>query len=70
MAVADQKKLSAWDRAMARFGTYFEERGLTVKDIPAAIVIHEVIGLAIAITAWTVRRISEERACDISAHSF
>lgn len=34
--------LSGWERAVAKFSAYFEERGLGPQDIPTAIVIHEV----------------------------
>lgn len=35
-------KRSPWERAVAKFGAYFEEQGLGAADVPAAIVIHEV----------------------------
>lgn len=52
---------TAWDRALSRFGDYFKEKGLQTKDIPAAIVVHEILGLAIALTAWTVRCLPSKR---------
>lgn len=44
---------SAWERAVARFGAAFEEQGLSAADIPAAIVVHEVVGLAMAAGFWS-----------------
>jgi hypothetical protein len=37
-----QQGSSGWQRAVAKFGAYFEEKGLGAKDVPMAIVIHEV----------------------------
>lgn len=54
-AAVVEVKQSPFERAIAKFGAYFEERGLTPADIPAAIVVHELIGLVIAAGAWTVR---------------
>lgn len=45
---------SGWQRAVRKFGQYFEEQGLGPKDIPVAIVVHELLGLLIAAGAWTV----------------
>lgn len=42
-------KRSPWERAMAKFGAYFEEQGLGAADVPAAIVIHEVCAAAAAL---------------------
>jgi hypothetical protein len=42
------------EQAVAKFGAYFHEKGLVASDIPTAIVIHEVLGLAMAVSAWTV----------------
>ena len=53
-ADAVEVKQSPIERAIAKFGAYFEERGLGASDIPAAIVVHELIGLVIAAGAWTV----------------
>lgn len=42
------------ERAIAKFGEYFAEKGLEGKDLPTAIVVHELIGLVIAVSAWSV----------------
>ncbi|KAL4856003.1 hypothetical protein ACK3TF_003447 [Chlorella vulgaris] len=47
-----QQKSSGWQRAVAKFGAYFEEKGLGAKDVPMAIVIHEVVGLCMAVGFW------------------
>jgi hypothetical protein len=44
---------SPWDRAVANISSHFREKGLDARDIPAAIVVHEVIGLALATLAWS-----------------
>jgi hypothetical protein len=36
------KTKSGWERAVGKFSSYFEERGVGPQDIPAAIVLHEV----------------------------
>lgn len=41
-AAASTPKKSGWERAVAKFSVYFEERGLGPQDIPPAIIIHEV----------------------------
>ncbi|KAL4441842.1 hypothetical protein ABPG77_003758 [Micractinium sp. CCAP 211/92] len=50
--VQPQRK-SAWERAVAKFGAAFQEQGLSAADIPAAIVVHEVVGLAMAAGLWS-----------------
>ena len=45
------KQKSGWERAVAMFSSYFEERGLGPQDLPAAIVLHEV-RLVHAIECW------------------
>lgn len=55
MAAADvqPQRKSGWQRAVAKFGAAFQEQGLSAADIPAAIVIHEVVGLAMAAGFWS-----------------
>lgn len=54
-AALDQDDVKApWDRAVAKFGQYFTERGLDAADIPAAIIMHELLGMAMASAAWAV----------------
>jgi hypothetical protein len=48
-------KPSPIERAIAKFGAYFEERGLGPKDLPAAIIVHEILGMIMASAAWMVR---------------
>ena len=43
-----------FQKAIAKFGQYFKEQGLGAGDIPAAIVVHELIGLAMAAGFWTL----------------
>jgi hypothetical protein len=42
MAGATVQKASVIDRAINKFGAWFEERGLSSRDLPVAIVFHEV----------------------------
>ena len=58
--MATEKKSSPIDRAIAKFGDYFEQKGLKASDLPAAIIVHEFLGMIIAVTAWTVSILSEE----------
>ncbi len=48
----DQKS-SPIERAIKKFGGYFEERGLGAKELPAAIIVHELLGMIMASAAWT-----------------
>lgn len=50
----EKEKLSPFDRAARKFGDYFKRQGLGARDIPAAIVVHELLGLLIAASAWAV----------------
>jgi len=47
-------KASAWDRAISKFGAYFESKGLGPADIPAAMIVHELLGAMMAAAAWVV----------------
>ncbi|KAL4433963.1 hypothetical protein ABPG75_000404 [Micractinium tetrahymenae] len=47
------ERKSGWERAVAKFGAAFREQGLSAADIPAAIITHEVVGLAMAAGFWT-----------------
>jgi len=42
MSSATVQKASVIDRAISKFGAWFEERGLSSQDLPVAIVVHEV----------------------------
>lgn len=54
-AVAQEAKRSTMERAIiAKFGAYFEERGLGPADIPAAIIVHELLGALMASAAWAL----------------
>lgn len=48
------KPSNPFDRAIRKFGDYFERQGLGTSDIPVAIVVHELLGLAIAAGVWAV----------------
>ena len=50
----DQKASSPIERAIKKFGAYFEERGLGAADLPAAIIVHEILGMMMASAAWAV----------------
>eukprot|EP00241_Pyramimonas_parkeae_P009266 CAMPEP_0114237902 /NCGR_PEP_ID=MMETSP0058-20121206/7640_1 /TAXON_ID=36894 /ORGANISM="Pyramimonas parkeae, CCMP726" /LENGTH=145 /DNA_ID=CAMNT_0001349979 /DNA_START=232 /DNA_END=669 /DNA_ORIENTATION=+ len=39
---------------MGRIKEYFVEHGLTVADIPKAIILHEAVSIAFAMATWTV----------------
>jgi hypothetical protein len=58
MAVQVAPKKTSLARAVDKFGAYFEERGLGPRDIPAAIVVHELLGMCIATAAWMVRQLA------------
>lgn len=53
-ATLQDQKPSPIERAIQKFGAYFEERGLGPADLPAAIIVHEVLGMIMASTAWAV----------------
>jgi hypothetical protein len=53
----DQKP-SPIERAIKKFGAYFQERGLGPADLPAAIIVHEVLGMIMASAAWAVSKLS------------
>jgi hypothetical protein len=57
--MATDAKPSPLNRAIAKFGYYFREHGLEAADIPAAIVVHELLGAAMASAAWAVRSSAE-----------
>ena len=43
---------AAFQRALASFREHFERLGLTAADLPAAIIVHEVLGAAMALGFW------------------
>ena len=43
-----QARRSPLERAAAKLGAYFEARGLSAADLPAAIIVHELLGVAMA----------------------
>lgn len=51
-AAGAEARPSGWERAVRKFSAAFEQLGLTAADIPAAIVVHEVLGLVMAIGWW------------------
>jgi hypothetical protein len=53
-ATLQDPKPSPIERAIRKFGAYFEERGLGPSDLPAAIIAHEVLGMMMASAAWAV----------------
>jgi hypothetical protein len=48
-----QARRSPMGRAAAKLGAYFQARGLSAADLPAAIVVHELLGAAMAAAFWT-----------------
>lgn len=48
------QKKGGFDRAIAKFGAYFESKGLAPSDIPAAIIVHELLGMLMASAMWAV----------------
>jgi len=53
-AILQDSKPSPIEGAIRKFGAYFEERGLGPADLPAAIIVHEVLGMIMASAAWAV----------------
>lgn len=45
---------------MERIRTHFAEKGLSAEDVPKAIVMHELVSIAMAAASWTVRQRGSE----------